>query len=66
MDEIIQALTQLRQNPNNNKYSDEDLISMYGLNRPSFNQGNTGIFSNINFPQINLPKFDNMSVAFKP
>jgi hypothetical protein len=60
MDEIIQALTQLRQNPNNNKYSDEDLISMYGLNRPSFNQGNTGIFSNINFPQINLPKFDNM------
>ncbi len=44
MDEIIQALTQLRQNPNNNKYSDEDLISMYGLNRPSFTQGNTGIF----------------------
>ena len=60
MDEIIQALTQLRQNPNNNQFTDEDLISMYGLNRPSFNQGNTGIFSNINFPQINLPKFDNM------
>ena len=50
MDQIIQAITQLRQDPNNNKYSDEELISIYNLNRPSFTQGNTGILNNFSFP----------------
>ena len=43
MDEIIQAIAQLRQDPNNNKYSDEELIAIYNLGAPSLNQGNTGI-----------------------
>ena len=47
MDEIIQAIAQLRQDPNNNKYSDEELISIYNLGSPSFQNDNTGILSNI-------------------
>ena len=60
MDQIQFAIAKLREDPNNNKFTDEDLISMYGLNRPSFNQGNTGILSNISFPQFNLPDFSNI------
>jgi hypothetical protein len=56
MDQIQFAIQQLREDPNNNKYTDEDLIAIYGLDRPSFNQGNTGILSNFSFPNISLPR----------
>ena len=55
MDKIQFAIQQLRADPNNNKYTDEELISIYGLSRPSFTQGNTGILSNFSLPNINLP-----------
>tara|TARA_R100001163_G_C5050988_1_gene187784 strand:- start:714 stop:1415 length:702 start_codon:yes stop_codon:yes gene_type:complete len=55
MDKIQFAIQQLRADPNNNKYTDEELISIYGLSRPSFTQGNTGILNNFSFPNINLP-----------
>ena len=60
MEKIIQAISQLREDPNNNKYSDEELISIYNLGGPSFQNANTGILSNINFPQFNLPDFSNI------
>ena len=60
MDQIIQALSQLREDPNNNKYSDEELISIYNLGSPSFQNDNTGILSNIKFPEFNLPNFSNI------
>ena len=60
MDQIIQAITQLRQDPNNNKYTDEELISIYNLGTPSFQNDNTGIVSNIKFPEFNLPNFSNI------
>ena len=55
MDKIQFAIEQLRTDPNNNKYTDEELIALYGLNQPSFNQGRTGIMNNISFPEFNLP-----------
>ena len=55
MDKIQFALERLRSDPNNNKYTDEELIAIYGLNQPSFNQGKTGIISNLSFPSFNLP-----------
>ena len=60
MDEIIQAIAQLRQDPNNNKYSDEELIAIYNLGAPSLNQGNTGILSNVSFPEFNLSNIKNL------
>ena len=56
MDKIQFAIEQLRTDPNNNKYTDEELIALYGLNQPSFNQGRTGIMNNISFPELNLPE----------
>ena len=55
MDKIQFAIQQLRADPNNNKYTDEELMALYGLNQPSFNQGKTGILNNISFPEFNLP-----------
>ena len=60
MDQIQFAIAQLREDPNNNKYSDEELISIYNLGSPSFQNDNTGILSNINFPEFNLPNFSNI------
>ena len=55
MDKIQFALERLRSDPNNNKYTDEELIAIYGLNQPSFNQGKTGILNNLSFPSFDLP-----------
>ena len=60
MDQIQFALQQLRQDPQLMDFTDEQLISMYGLNRPSFTQGNTGILSNVSFPEFNLPNLGNI------
>ena len=55
MDQIQFAIQQLRLDPQLMDFTDEQLISMYGLDRPSFTQGNTGILSNVSFPEFNLP-----------